>query len=81
MVIVFSNMFLIFVFFPHGDYEELWLLLVSQSNIIQEYVATTVVCVKCGWVCIPQKWSSSGVRGGEGRVGEEGGVGLIDPHM
>ena len=47
MVIVFSNMFLIFVFFPHGDYEELWLLLVSQSNIIQEYVATTVVCVKC----------------------------------
>ena len=47
MVIVFSNMFLIFLFFPHGDYEELWLLLVSQSNIIQEYVATTVVCLKC----------------------------------
>ena len=69
------------MFFPHGDYEELWLLLVSKSNIIQEYVATSVVWIKCCWVCIPQEWSSSGVRGGEGRLGEEGGEGLIEPHM
>ena len=42
-MIVFSNVFLIFLFFPHGDYEELWLLLVSQSMLPQVWFESSVV--------------------------------------